>query len=277
MRSSFRHLEDSSIPPELNTLHEFLAAFRQRFQDPDLEELASRTIDGLSQGSSSFHNFITIFEDNMADSSYARQDKSQFKVMLRRCLSPKLKDALVMAPDIPDEYHPFVIYLRQKDAGFQEARASSSSLAPENPYPQAPAPVLFVKKANGDLRFCIYYRGLNALPVKNRHALPLISETLSQLSLVKYYTKLDVISAFNKLRIKEGDELKAAFTCRYGLFEALVLPFGLCNGPASFQSYINHALRGLLERFCIAYMDDILIYSDNLDDGRKHVKKGFSG
>ncbi|KAI0992164.1 hypothetical protein K3495_g16022, partial [Podosphaera aphanis] len=87
-----------------------------------------------------------------------------------------------------------------------------------------------------------------------------------------YYTKLDVISAFNKLRIKPGDEWKAAFTCRYGLFEPLVLPFGLCNGPASFQAYINHALRGLLDQFCTAYMDDILIYSETLSDHRSHVR-----
>ncbi|KAI0996376.1 hypothetical protein K3495_g11804 [Podosphaera aphanis] len=136
----------------------------------------------------------------------------------------------------------------------------------------AAAPVLFVKKSNGDLRFCIDYRGLNAISIKNRHALPLISETLNQLSRAKYYTKLDVISAFNKLRIKEGDEWKAAFTCRYGLFEPLVLPFGLCNGPASFQAYINHALRGLLDQFCTAYMDDILIYSSSLEEHRRHVK-----
>ena len=105
----------------------------------------------------------------------------------------------------------------------------------------ASAPVLFVKKSNGDLRFCIDYRGLNSITIKNRYSLPLITETLSQLSRAKFYTKLDIISAFNKLRIKEGDEWKAAFTCRYGLFEPLVLPFGLCNGPASFQAYINHA------------------------------------
>lgn len=136
----------------------------------------------------------------------------------------------------------------------------------------AAAPVLFVKKPNGDLRFCIDYRGLNAISIRNRCSLPLITETLSQLSHAKFYTKLDVISAFNKLRIKEGDEWKAAFTCRYGLFEPLVLPFGLCNGPASFQAYINHALRGLLDNFCTAYMDDILIFSDNIIDHRRHVK-----
>lgn len=137
----------------------------------------------------------------------------------------------------------------------------------------AAAPVLFVKKPNGDLRFCIDYRGLNAISVKNRCSLPLISETLCQLSHAKYYTKLDIISAFNKLRIKKGDEWKAAFTCRYGLFEPLVLPFGLCNGPASFQTYINHALRGLLDDFCTAFMDDILIYSATLADHRKHVRE----
>ncbi|KAI0994273.1 hypothetical protein K3495_g13908, partial [Podosphaera aphanis] len=135
----------------------------------------------------------------------------------------------------------------------------------------AAAPVLFVKKSNGDLRFCIDYRGLNAITIRNRHSLPLISETLGQLSRAKYFTKLDVISAFNKLRIKEGDEWKAAFTCRYGLFEPLVMPFGLCNGPASFQAYINHALHGLLDQFCTAYMDDILIYSDDLTSHRRHV------
>lgn len=125
----------------------------------------------------------------------------------------------------------------------------------------AAAPVLFVKKQNGDLRFCIDYRGLNSISLKNRHSLPLISETLGLLSQAKYFTKLDIISAFNKLRIKDGDEWKAAFTCRYGLFEPLVLPFGLSNGPASFQAYINHSLRGLLDQICTAYMDDILVFS----------------
>ena len=136
----------------------------------------------------------------------------------------------------------------------------------------AAAPVLFVKKPNGDLRFCIDYRGLNSITIKNRHSLPLITETLSQLSHAKFYTKLDVISAFNKLRIKQGDEWKAAFTCRYGLFEPVVLLFGLCNGPASFQTYIIHALRGLLDNYCTAYMDDILIFSENIEQHREHVK-----
>ena len=104
-------------------------------------------------------------------------------------------------------------------------RASTSSAA---------SPVLFVKKPGGGLRFCVDYRGLNAITVKNRYPLPLISETLDRLSKAKVYTKLDIISTFNRIRIKEGQEYLTAFRTRQGLFEYLVLPFGLYNGPAIF-------------------------------------------
>ena len=137
----------------------------------------------------------------------------------------------------------------------------------------AAAPVLFVRKSNGDLRFCVDYRGLNEVTIKNRYPLPLVSETLDRLARAKFYTKIDIIAAFNKLRIQEGDEWKTAFQTRYGLFEYLVMPFGLCNGPASFQAYINKALHGYLDSFATAYMDDILIYSKNLKEHRQHVKK----
>ena len=135
----------------------------------------------------------------------------------------------------------------------------------------AAAPVLFVKKSDGSLRFCVDYRGLNAVTIKNRYSLPRIQETLNQLSKARYYTKLDIVSAFNKLRIKKGDEWKTAFTTRYGLFEYLVTPFGMCNAPSTFQSYINEALRGYLDQFCTAYVDDILIFSNDLLSHRRHV------
>ncbi|POS82307.1 hypothetical protein EPUL_006356, partial [Erysiphe pulchra] len=101
-------------------------------------------------------------------------------------------------------------------------RASSSSAA---------SPVLFVKKPNGKLRLCMDYRALNEITIKNRYPIPLISETLDRLSKAQYFTKLDVIAAFNRIRIAEGDEWKTAFRTRYGLFESLVMPFGLTNAP----------------------------------------------
>ncbi|KAL2126283.1 hypothetical protein VTI74DRAFT_1265 [Chaetomium olivicolor] len=143
-------------------------------------------------------------------------------------------------------------------------RASSSS---------ASAPVLFVRKPGGGLRFCVDYRGLNAITRKDRYPLPLINETLRSLSKAKWLTKLDVIAAFHKIRIKEGDEWKTAFRTRYGLYEWLVTPFGLTGAPATFQRYINKTLQEYLDEFCSAYMDDIIIYSDgSRSDHRRKVK-----
>lgn len=143
-------------------------------------------------------------------------------------------------------------------------RASSSSAA---------APVLFVKKPGGGLRFCVDYRGLNAITRKDRYPLPLIHETLRSLSKARWLTKLDVIAAFHKIRIKEGDEWKTAFRTRYGLFEYLVTPFGLTGAPATFQRYINGTLQEFLDEFVSAYLDDVLIYSSgSLKDHRKKVR-----
>ena len=135
------------------------------------------------------------------------------------------------------------------------------------------APVLIVKKPDGGLRICIDYRALNGLTIKNRNAPPLIRETLAKLCMSKIYSKFDIIAAFNEIRMKEGDEEKTAFLTRYGLFEYVVMPFGLCNAPATFQAFINEVLREYLDVFCSAYLDDILVYSDSKEEHIQHVSK----
>ena len=138
----------------------------------------------------------------------------------------------------------------------------------------AAAPVLFVKKPGGGLRFCVNYRGLNRITKKDRYPLPSIYETLRSIGKAKWYTKLDVRAAFHKIRITEGDEWMTAFRTRYGFFEWLVTPFGLANAPSTFQRYINWALRDFLDEFCSAYVDDILIYIDgSRTEHQKQVKK----
>ncbi len=96
------------------------------------------------------------------------------------------------------------------------------------------ASVLVVKKLEGELRVCIDYRALNAFTIKNRNAFLLIREIFSRLCKIKYYSKFDVIAAFNEIRVKEGDEEKIVFLIRYGLFKYLVIFFGLCNAPGIF-------------------------------------------
>lgn len=135
----------------------------------------------------------------------------------------------------------------------------------------AAAPVLFVKKKDGSLRLCVDYRGLNAITIKSRYPIALVSETLTKLSKARYYSRFDVISAFNRLRMAEGEEWKTAFRTRWGLFETLVMPFGLCGAPGSFQMFINDVLRTHLDDFVTAYPDDILVFSETLEEHRNHV------
>jgi Reverse transcriptase (RNA-dependent DNA polymerase) len=142
----------------------------------------------------------------------------------------------------------------------------------------ASAPVLFARKPGGGLRFCCDYRALNKLTKKDRYPLPLIYETLERIGKARWFTKLDVIAAFHKIRIAEGDEWLTAFRTRFGLFEWLVTPFGLANTPSIFQRYVNWTLRDFLDDFASAYIDDILVFSaGSLKEHREHVRKVFNG
>lgn len=137
----------------------------------------------------------------------------------------------------------------------------------------AGAPIMFQKKKDKTLRLCVDYRGLNTITVKNRYPLPLIHELLDRVRTAKVFTKLDLRGAYNLIRIKPEDEWKTAFRCRYGHFQYRVMPFGLANAPASFQAVINDVLRPYLDIFCLAYLDDILIYSDSQEEHDQHVMK----
>ncbi|KAI0992051.1 hypothetical protein K3495_g16135, partial [Podosphaera aphanis] len=133
------------------------------------------------------------------------------------------------------------------------------------------APVLFVKKPGGGLRFCVDYRSLNFITRKNRYPLPLVKETFRAISKSRWFTKIDVSAAFHRIRVKEGDEWKTAFQTRLGKFEWLVMPFGLTGAPAAWQRWINDLLRDYLDHFCTAYLDDVLIWSDGSKED--HLEK----
>jgi hypothetical protein len=137
----------------------------------------------------------------------------------------------------------------------------------------AASPILFVKKPGGGLRFCVDYRALNAISAKDRYPLPLTKESLNNLKGMKYFTKIDIISAFNNLRIKEGLEYLTAFRTKFGLYESLVMPFGLTGAPATFQRFMNDILRDYLDIFCTVYLDDILIYSKTKKEYIEYVRQ----
>jgi hypothetical protein len=124
-------------------------------------------------------------------------------------------------------------------------------------------PILFVLKKNRLPRMCVDYQKLNNITVKNRYLLPNITELRDRLLRAKIFTALDLRDGYYLIRIKKGEEWKTAFRMRYGHYEYTVILFGLTNALATFQELINNVLRTYLDIFVIAYLDDILVYSEN--------------
>ncbi|EGE08377.1 hypothetical protein TEQG_08797 [Trichophyton equinum CBS 127.97] len=135
----------------------------------------------------------------------------------------------------------------------------------------AGAPILFVPKKDGGLRMCVDYRGLNQITIKNRYPLPLISELLDRLLKAKFLGKINIRDAYTRIPIREKDRWMTAFRTRYGYFEYCIMPFGLANAPTTFQAYINEIFADLLDQFCVVYLDDILIFSDTLEDHKAYL------
>ena len=135
------------------------------------------------------------------------------------------------------------------------------------------SPILFARKPNGGLRFCVDYRKLNSITKRNQYPLPLIDETLSRLGQARIFTKLDIRQAFHRVRIHPDSVDLTTFRTRYGSYKYNVVPFGLTNGPATYQQFMNDVLFDYLDVFCTAYLDDILIYSSNELEHWEHVQK----
>jgi len=133
------------------------------------------------------------------------------------------------------------------------------------------SPFFFVsKKDSKKLRPCQDYRRLNNGTIKNAYPLPRVDELLDKLKGAKYFTKLDLRWGYNNVRIKIGDEWKAVFKMNKGLFEPLVMFFGLCNSPATFQNMLNNIfLMETDEGWILIYIDDILIFSKEKEDLQK--------
>jgi len=128
------------------------------------------------------------------------------------------------------------------------------------------APILFVPKPDGTLWLCVDYQGLNKITINNKYLLPLMSKLRSRLSKATIFTKLDLKNGYYIIRMVEGEEWKTTFKSRYGLYEYTVMPFGLCDTPSMFQSMINNVFRYILDVGVIAYMDDILIYAETVEE-----------
>ena len=128
------------------------------------------------------------------------------------------------------------------------------------------SPILFVKKPGGGIRLCFDYRKLNAITKKDRYLIPLIDKTIANITRYKIITKVDIRKAFNRIRVAKDSKDLLTFCTLVGNFKPTVMGFGPCNRLATFQRYINKTLFKYLNVFYIAYLDDVLIYSQNLEE-----------
>jgi hypothetical protein len=150
------------------------------------------------------------------------------------------------------------------DAFLEEALATGCIRQSKSPLG---APVFFIKKKDGKICFVQDYRALNAITRKNRYPLPLIDDLIHRLKGVRYFTKLDVRWGYNNVCIREGHGWKAAFRTNRGLFEPLVMYFGLTNSPATFQMMMNEIFQDLItEGVASIYLDDILIFTNTSEE-----------
>lgn len=123
------------------------------------------------------------------------------------------------------------------------------------------SPIVLVKKKDGTVRFCVDYRKVNNITHKDAYPLPRINTTLNTLSGSMWFSTLDLLRGYWQVEVEETDKEKMAFCTTEGLFQFKVMPFGLCNAPATFQPLMDLALAGLQWSQCLVYMDDVIFWA----------------
>jgi hypothetical protein len=132
-------------------------------------------------------------------------------------------------------------------------------------------PALFVKKKNQSLRLCVDYRPLNAITIKNKYPLPRINIIFYQLAGAKVFSKVGLHSGYHQIKIHPKDISKTAFSTKYGLYEYLIMSFGLTNAPAHFMYLMNFVFMPELDKIVVVFIDDILVYSKNEEEHDQHI------
>jgi hypothetical protein len=132
-------------------------------------------------------------------------------------------------------------------------------------------PILFMKRKDQSLRLCVDYRPLNAVTIKNKYPLPRIKILFDQLAGVKVFSKVDLRLSYHQIKIRLEDVPKTDFSIMYGLYEYLVMSFGLTNAPTHFMYLMNFVFIPELDMFIVVFIDDILIYSKSEEEHAQHL------
>lgn len=167
----------------------------------------------------------------------------------------------------PIRQQPYRVPIAKRQAAEAEIKTMAEKGVIEPSKSPWCSPIVMVTKPNGDIRFCCDFRKLNDVTVKDSQPLPRIDDTLDALSGSLYFSVLDCKSGFWQVSMAEKDREKTAFSVQgCGLWQFKVMPFGLCNAPATFERLMERILHGLTWQICLVYLDDIIVYANTFDE-----------
>jgi len=259
-RSLVKRLNVTTFAIIITKIDRLLKTARNKLEDVNLQELSHEEIlkEVKAKLSSKYHDYLDVFDRAMTDQlfSHCLYDHKIELIDERTSSRSRLYH---MSDYKLQKVKNYLIEHLNKDF-ISSSSASYASL------------ILFVEKKDDSLRFCVDYRKLNALTKRNRYPLPLIDETLARIQESKYLTRLNIIVAFNKLRMHSGSEDLTTFITSFDFYKYHVMSFELINDSTFYQHYMNDVLFDYLHQFCQTYLDDIIIYSKTLKKHKRHVR-----
>ncbi len=237
-----------------------LKTARNKSEDVNLQELSHEEIlkEVKAKLSLKYHDYLDVFDRAMTDQLFSHRFYD-YKIKLIDEKTSSWSRLYYMSDYKLQKMKNYLIKHLNKDFIFSSS-ASYASL------------ILFVEKKDDSLRFCVNYRKLNALIKRDCYLLFLIDETLARIQDSKYLTRLNIIVAFNKLRMHSSSEDLTIFITSFDFYKYHVMSFKLINDSTFYQHYMNDVLFNYLHQFCQIYLDDIIIYSKTLKKHKKYVR-----
>ncbi len=259
-RSLVKRLNVTTFAIIITKIDWLLKTARNKLEDVNLQKLSQKEIlkEVKAKLSSKYHDYLDVFDRAMTDQllSYCFYDH-KIELINERTFS--WSHLYHMSDYKLQKMKNYLIEHLNKDF-ISSSSASYASL------------ILFIKKKDDSLRFCVNYRKLNALIKRNYYSLPLIDETVTRIQESKYLTRLNIIVVFNKLCMHSDSEDLTIFITSFDFYKYHVMSFKLINDSTFYQHYMNDALFNYLHQFCQIYLDDIIIYSKTLKKHKRHVR-----